>query len=157
MYDKEREIYMHERESSTRLQPKPCIETNYACRSNLRRRKYASNAFKVNCISLCRGPVSSAAARHYAQYVKISIHTHICTCNITKKERERVGRGLEGGRWPVSLRAHENCMENKLHGQREYSCKRITRAYGFGAICVRRVHTQKRNIRLYAGQIHWVN
>lgn len=92
---------MKERKSASRLQPNR-IETNYACRSNLRRRKYASNAFKVNCISLCRGPVSSAAARHYAQYVKISTHTYTygrVTLQRRKEKEERGAGGGGGGDW----------------------------------------------------------
>jgi len=72
-----------------------------------------------------------AAARHYAQYVKISTpYTRRSTKREGKRERERKAERTGGreGKRRGSLRAHENCMENKLHGQREHSCERIIRA-----------------------------
>jgi len=76
-----------------------------------------------------------ATARHYAQYTKIStIHTRRIVKNGGEKEREkergREKKGTSGreGKRRGSLRAHENCMENKLHGQRESIVERIIRA-----------------------------
>lgn len=150
---------------------RPRIETNYACRSNLRRRKYVSNAFKVNCISLCRARIVCSSLRrvtmhntrksaHHAQQHKERRNER---GRVIERERERGGRRGAGGmgegwrmRRRVSLRAHENCMENKLHGQREHSCERITRAMAF-AQYASVVYTQKTRIRLYARQIHRVN
>ena len=122
-----------EERKCNRVTTRPCIETNYACGSNLRRRKYTSNAFKVNCISLCRARIVCSSPRHVTMHNmrKSAHHTHMYNYK-KKKERKRtrakkLTRGREGKR-RGSLRAHENCMENKLHGQREHSCERITRA-----------------------------
>lgn len=124
-----------EERKRNRVTTRPRIETNYACGSNLRRRKYASNAFKVNCISLCRARIVCSSPRRVTMHNtrKSAHHTHTRDYKKRRKERE-IGRknGQEGwrrgGKRRGSLRAHENCMENKLHGQREYSCERITRA-----------------------------
>lgn len=68
-----------------------------------------------------------AATRHYAQYVKISTsYAHTASQRARKSEKEReqgeerqVQGKEEETRRRASLRAHENCMENKLLGQRE--------------------------------------
>lgn len=136
IYDTEKRVgWGGEERKRNRVTTRPRIETNYARGSNLRRRKYASNAFKVNCISLCRARIVCSSPRRVTMHNtrKSAHHTH--TRGTTKNEGKReIGRknGQEGwrreGKRRGSLRAHENCMENKLHGQREYSCERITRA-----------------------------
>lgn len=137
-----------EERKRNRVTTRPRTETNYACGSNLRRRKYASNAFKVNCISLCRARIVCSSPRRVTMHNtrKSARHTYTRVLSAharararaqdykkRRKERERAKKwagGREGER-RGSLRAHENCMENKLHGQREHSCERITRAMAF--------------------------
>lgn len=137
---------------------RPRIETNYACGSNLRRRKYASNAFKVNCISLCRARIVYSSPRRVTMHnTRKSAHTR--HYKKRRKEREREKKEAVGereGKRRGSLRAHENCMENKLHGQREHSCERIIALWlwrNMRLSCTRRKH----GIHLYVGQIHRVN
>lgn len=73
--------------------------------------------------------------------------------NERKRSKEERGDG-------ASLRAHENCMENKLRGQREHSCERIIRAIAFAQYASRRTHAENAHFHPHAvprAQIHRVN
>lgn len=91
-----------EERKRNRVTTRPRIETNYACGSNLRRRKYASNAFKVNCISLCRARIVCSSPRRVTMHnTRKSAHhtsTHILRARRTTKNEGKREKGGKNGR-----------------------------------------------------------
>lgn len=127
---------------------RPRIETKCACRSNLRRCKYASNAFKVNCISLCRIRIVYFSLRRVTMHNTRKSAHHMPNMQRPKertRERERETRnaGAKRGKKTTgaSLRAHENCMENKLHGQHGEHIYIYIVARELPALCTVYMHT----------------
>lgn len=85
----------------------PGIETNYACGSNLRRRKYASNAFKVNCISLCRARIVCSSPRCGASLCTIRENQHAIYTHMQNYKKRRNERGREGKKGRMGKRASD--------------------------------------------------